>query len=246
MPHGANRTRAAVIAVTAALFTLALAAPAFAHVTVHPEKAEQGGWAKLTFRAPTERDDASTTKLQVNFPPEHPIQSVSVEPHQGWSYKVEHAKLDEPIKTEHGSVTETVSRITWTSDSKETAIKPGEFAEFAISAGPLPEADKLILPTVQTYSNGKVVKWIETAPEGSSEPEHPAPAVQLVSSSDANAASNTGNDADTAAAASVDGPDTGSSGPSGLTLTLSIVALVVALLGAAAAALAFLRTRRTS
>ena len=32
---------------------------------------------------------------------------------------------------------------------------------------------------MQTYDNGEVVRWIDTAPEGAPEPEHPAPVVKL-------------------------------------------------------------------
>ncbi len=59
-------------------------------------------------------------------------------------------------------------------------IKPGEFDEFRLSAGPLPKVDSLSFRAIQTYSDGTVVKWIETAAQGSTaEPEHPAPTITL-------------------------------------------------------------------
>ena len=59
------------------------ATSAFAHVTVNPKEAAQGGYAKLAFRVPNERDNASTTKLEVNLPADHPFASVSVRPAAG-------------------------------------------------------------------------------------------------------------------------------------------------------------------
>jgi hypothetical protein len=84
-----------------------------------------------------------------------------------------------PIKTDDGEVTEAVSAITWTAASPASAIKPGQFDEFDVSAGPLPEATSMQFKALQTYSDGEVVRWIEPAPANGSEPEHPAPTLKL-------------------------------------------------------------------
>src|SRR6185503_19180890 len=110
------------------------------HVSVNPDTATQGGFTKLTFRVPTETENTSTTKVQVSFPASQPLGFVSVKPHPGWTFTVAKTKLATPIKTDDGEVTEAVSTITWTAVSGATAIKPGEFDEFDVSAGPLPKA----------------------------------------------------------------------------------------------------------
>ena len=69
-----KRTVLVVLAAGAALVLPATSA--FAHVTVNPREATQGGYAKLAFRVPNERDNAGTTKLEVNFPTDHPFASV--------------------------------------------------------------------------------------------------------------------------------------------------------------------------
>src|SRR5436305_15298050 len=56
---------------------LGLAGAAQAHVTVNPNSATQGGYARIAFRVPTESDTASTTKLEVQLPANQPIASVS-------------------------------------------------------------------------------------------------------------------------------------------------------------------------
>lgn len=181
-----SRWKSRLSAVLAGVAVLAMlgAVPAAAHVTVNPETALKGDYAKLTFRVPNETDNASTTKLEVAFPTEYPLSSVSVKPHPGWSYEIETEKLDQPIDQGEGEepLTETVRTITWTADDKAAAIAPGEFDEFEVSAGPLPsDTDEMTFKAIQTYDNGEVVRWIEVAAPGAGEPEYPAPVLSLTS-----------------------------------------------------------------
>jgi uncharacterized protein YcnI len=167
---------------TAAFSVAALglaAAPAAAHVTV-PDPATQGGFGAITFRVPTERTNASTTKLEVTFPADQPLAFLSVKPHPGWTYKVDKAKLPQPVEVEGRQVTEAVNKITWTAATAQSAIHPGEYDEFSVSGGFLPKTDQMVFKAIQTYSNGEVVRWIEQAAPGAAEPEHPAPVLKLV------------------------------------------------------------------
>lgn len=152
--------------------------PASAHVTVHSSDATGGGYAELTFRVPTELDNASTTKLQVNFPTDTPLASVSVKPHPGWTFRLSHKTLAKPITTDDGKVTSVISAITWTAQRGQ-GITPGEYDDFDVSAGPLPKSGTLRFPAVQTYSNGTVIRWIDVAASGAPEPEHPAPSLSI-------------------------------------------------------------------
>lgn len=168
--------RAGTVAALAAVSVLGLATAASAHVTVNPKTAEQGSYAKVAFRVPNERDNASTTKLVVHLPTDHPLTSVSVRPLPGWKVKAEKTKLPTPVKTEGGEMTEAVTRITWTGGE----IEPGQFEEFDVSLGPLPaDTDRLMFKAEQTYSNDEVVKWEQDPGDGSNEPEHPAPTLKL-------------------------------------------------------------------
>ena len=62
--------------------TLAVAPAAGAHVTLQPGEAPAGDFTRLDLRVPTERDNADTTKVDVQFPPG--FLSVSTEPVPGW------------------------------------------------------------------------------------------------------------------------------------------------------------------
>jgi uncharacterized protein YcnI len=174
-----NRIRLLGAAAAAAVAIVASAGAVSAHVTVNPDTASQGGFTKLTFGVPDEKERASTTKVQVFLPADQPLGSVSVKPHPGWKTVVTKAKLAKPIKTDDGQVTEAVSAITWIATSPAAATKPGEFDEFEVSAGPLPKAASMEFKVLQTYSDADVVRWIEPATANGAEPAHPAPTLKL-------------------------------------------------------------------
>jgi uncharacterized protein YcnI len=177
MPFFSHARRAGAVASLTALSVIGPAAAASAHVTVNPKTAEQGSYTKVSFRVPNEREDASTTKLVVNLPVDHPLSSVSVRPTPGWTVKVEKSKLPKPVKTDGGELTEAVSKITWTGGE----IEPGRFEEFDVSMGPLPtDTDRLVFKADQTYSGGEVVKWDQPPAEGADEPRHPSPVLKLL------------------------------------------------------------------
>jgi uncharacterized protein YcnI len=170
--------RSALVAALVGGLTLALAVPASAHVTVNPTTATPGGYTKVTFRVPTESDTLSTTKVEVTLPADAPVASVSVKPVPGWTAVAEKSTLATPIDAHGTAITEAVSKITWTADTA-AAIKPGQFQEFDVSLGPLPEKGQMIFKALQTYSDGSIVRWIDEPATDGSEPEHPAPVLKL-------------------------------------------------------------------
>ena len=173
--------RSAVLAAVATGVLVLSAGTAAAHVTVNPGEEEQGGYAKLAFRVPNESDTASTVKLRVSFPRDTPLASVRVKPHQGWKADVTESTLPTPVEVGDLTLEKAVTSVTWTAE-KGVRIAPGEFDEFEVSAGPLPEKASLAFPTVQTYDDGEAVAWDQPTKEGAEEPEHPAPALTLTPS----------------------------------------------------------------
>ena len=168
--------RTALIIGAAAM--LVAPAAAQAHVTLQPNTAAAGGYTRLDVRVPNERDDASTTKVEVQFP--DGFQSASYEPIPGWSAKVTTGKLETPIETDDGQVTEGVKTITWTADDAGDAIPPGAFQDFGLSLRiPDKAGEKLTFKALQTYSDGNVVRWIDEPTTDGTEPESPAPVLKL-------------------------------------------------------------------
>ncbi|HET8993055.1 MULTISPECIES: DUF1775 domain-containing protein [unclassified Rhodococcus (in: high G+C Gram-positive bacteria)] len=151
---------------TAALL-LAGSGIAAAHVTVVAPGAEQGGYSVLTFRVPTESETAGTTALTVELPD---LRSARTEPLPGWTATVE-----------KNPETQLATSVTWTADPG-VEVGPGQFQQFVLSVGPLPEEDEVTFAATQTYSDGEVVAWDQIA-TGDEEPEKPAPSLTLAASS---------------------------------------------------------------
>lgn len=240
-------SRIAAAGAAAGVTVLALSVPAFAHVTVQPEgAAAKGGYAVVDFKVPNERDDASTTKLEVNFPTDHPLASVMPEPMPGWKIDVTKSKLDKPLEMHGEKISEAVTKVTWTADGK--GIEPGYFEKFPVSIGQLPEdTDQLVFKALQTYSNKEVVRWIEVPQEGQEEPDNPAPVLELSAASEDGHHASSGDDASDAksaekASADTASSDTGSSDSTDTTArVLGVVGIVV---GAAGVAYGVLAGRR--
>ncbi|MFF3373399.1 YcnI family protein [Streptomyces sp. NPDC002680] len=172
-------SRIAAAGALAGATVLVLSGPAFAHVSVSAEgTAAKGGYATVNFKVPNERDNASTTKLEVSFPTDHPLASVMPEPIPGWTAKVTKSKLATPVELHGEKISEAVSKVTWTASGK--GIEPGFFQKFPLSVGQLPEdTDELVFKALQTYSNKEVVRWIEVQEDGAEEPDNPAPVLAL-------------------------------------------------------------------
>ena len=224
------------LAVGVAVFGFAAAAQA--HVTIDPTQATQGGYTRIAFRVPTETDTASTTKLDMFLDPDHPVASVATMPVPGWTVTVVTKKLDTPLTDDDGNkITEAPSQVTWTATG-DAAIKPGQFQEFPVSLGPLPKTGQLVFKVLQTYSDGTVVRWIDTTTPGQAEPEHPAPVLTLTAAGADSGAADSG--ASAAAPAPAAAPDKGNGVPIGL----GVAGIVLGLAGLVLGGLAYGRSRR--
>ncbi|MER5195540.1 YcnI family protein [Streptomyces sp. NPDC002755] len=244
--HPALR-RAGLGTVLAAAAVLAAAGVASAHVTVHPESYAEGATdGVLSFRVPNEEDTASTTEVQVFLPTDHPVLGVLVHPQDGWTAKVTTTKLKTPVKTDDGTITEAVSEITWTGGK----IGAGQYEDFDVAFGQLPDdTGSLAFKTLQTYSDGKTVRWIEEAEEGADEPENPAPVLKLTAAADDGAGTSDGASKTTDGASGTAGSKSGTvqvtaaDASDSTARGLGVAGLVVGVLGLAAAAFAVVRTR---
>lgn len=234
--HRRTATAAAALALGAvATAVLGFAAPASAHVTINPKEATQGGYGRFAFRVPNESDTAATTKVEVVLPENAPVGSVSTMPVPGWTVAVEKRKVDPPVEVHGSQLTEVVAKLTWTATG-DAAVKPGQFQEFPVSMGPLPQVDTMVFKTLQTYSDGNVQRWIEEPTPGGEEPESPAPVLTLTAASPS--AAPTGG-----ATAQADDDDDDAEGD-GLATGLGVAGLVAGAGGLLLGGLAFARTRR--
>ncbi len=165
-----RRTRPAI----ALAATLLAAAPtlAQAHVSVHPNVIPSGAFATLVVRVPNESDSATTTSVRMQLP--DGFTSVAADPPPGWSVAYRTQKLARPIQSDDGPITSEVREIDWTA-APGKGTPPGQFAQLPISVALPGRAGSVIaFPTVQTYSDGKVVRWI-----GPPSADSPAPTIAV-------------------------------------------------------------------
>ena len=224
----------------ALLSSLALPGIAQAHVSLHPNEVPAGSFATLGIRVPNETDNASTTKVAVQFPPG--FIDVSPEFMPGWTPKVITAKLAKPVQTDDGEVTEGVKEIVWSAD-KAAAIPPGQFLDFPISTEiPGKEGEVLTFKTLQYYDDGEVVRWI-----GGPDTEEPAPQIDVTAAGGVLqdvAGSETAPPPPAAGSAAGEAEAASSSSSSdGASKGLGIAALILGALGLLAGGAALIRSR---
>ena len=208
-------TLAALLAAAAA----AVAPAAQAHVTLQPAEVPAGGFTRLNVRVPNERDDANTTKVEVQFPAD--FLSASYEPTPGWTVAVKNTKLAKPVEEFGERKTERVDTVTFSTSGK--GIAPGQFQDFGLSLKMPDKPSTLTFKALQTYSNGEVVRWI-----GTPDADEPAPQVKLT-------AAKTEGDAGAKVDVDVDDDDGN---------TLAVIALIAGALGLLAGGAALITARR--
>jgi uncharacterized protein YcnI len=218
---------------------------AAAHVTVSSPDAAPGGFGKVTFRVPNESDTASTVSVRIQIPAQAAMASLSTQPVPGWKVTTTTANLPKPVESEGVKISTYVSVVEFRA-ADGGGIAPGEFQEFSVSGGPLPDVEQVAFPVVQSYSDGSESAWIEPTVDGQPEPEHPAPVLTLSGADQGAGAPATSTEASAGASAAAsgehvhDGVSAGSA--SGVALFLSIVAV---LLGGTGAFLGWQAHRRT-
>jgi uncharacterized protein YcnI len=222
---------------------LGVPAVAQAHVSLHPNAIPAGSFVTTNIRVPNEDTHASTTGVQVKLP--DGVLSALGAPPAGWRFSAKTKKLAKPIKTDDGLVTAETTEVDYTGGR----IRPGDFESFLLTLS-IPAAAKagsvIAFPTVQRYSNGKVVRWI-----GAATADTPAPTVDITAPGGA-VLDVTGGDAGPPARlpARLEGSSTAPARQAAATVEkqtsgTAIIALIVAGLGLILAAIALGAGRRS-
>jgi uncharacterized protein YcnI len=167
--------KARKIAVLLGAGALIAPATAQAHISLHPNTIPAGAFATVDVRVPGEVENAYATKVDMQLPAGFTGVDTSNVP--GWNVKVVETKLATPIKEGGETINTEVSQITWTWTGPLGTVNNGQFINFPLSIA-MPEhvaGQALLFPTVETYSNGQAVHWIEPGLTS----EHPAPRVNM-------------------------------------------------------------------
>jgi len=154
---------------------LLVPAGAQAHISLHPNTIPEGAFATLDLRVPGEQENAYVTKVDVLFPPG--FTSADYENVPGWSTRVIETKPAAPIKEGTETIASEVSQIIWTWTGPLGKVNNGQFINFPLSLA-IPEGTAgraLEFRSVESYSNGQVVHWIEPGLTA----EHPSPRINV-------------------------------------------------------------------
>jgi periplasmic copper chaperone A len=243
VPMNANK-----LALLALLGALAMPTAADAHISVHPNTVPAGAFATLDVRVPGEQEGAYVKKVDVLFPAG--FIGVDYENVVGWSAKVIESKLATPIQSDDGPVDSEVSQIVWTWTGPLGKVGNGQFIDLPLSAAiPDDAAGKALeFRTVQTYSNGHVLHWIDPSLQA----EHPSPRINITAKGGV-IEDVAGDEAGPTAAQVPSTQTAGSPAPasvvssgSGTSKGLAIVALILGTLGLLAGLGALAASRRRS
>jgi uncharacterized protein YcnI len=124
--------------------TLALAPSAFAHAELFPNQIPSGDGYLLNLTVPNEKENASTTQIQVTMPADFDLEHVAPVP--GWTIAIAGRHM---VNGEMGGG----NSITWKGKLSGTALAVLPFA------GVPKKAETYAFTVRQTYSDGSVVVW---------------------------------------------------------------------------------------
>ena len=136
------------------LFLALPPAAAGAHVTVMPPAARPGQTLTINFRVLNERSDARTVGIDIFIPAGLRARASD---RRGWT------RVDRPRE------------FSWTADDVSAAIGGSSAKDFEVRVGPLPRSSQVVFKALQHYSDGAIVRWIQTAAGG----DRPAPVLRL-------------------------------------------------------------------
>ena len=169
-----RRTRMTLAILATGGAQLAVPAAVQAHISLHPNTIPAGAFATLDVRVPGEQEGAYVKKVNVLFPAG--FTGVNYENVPGWTARIIETKLATPIQKGGETINTEVSQIVWTWSGPLGKVSNGQFINFPLSlAIPDVAGQALQFRTIQTYSNGQAVHWIDPSLTA----EHPAPRINV-------------------------------------------------------------------
>lgn len=152
-----RRFRSAVAVLTATATLVVLVPAAGAHADLDAEPAVGGTPAQLRLHVPNERSDAATVRIELRFTDGDVWSAVSAPPTGAWAPTV------------------TAAGIAW----EGGRLEGSQAADLAFTATLPAAGGELVVPVLQTYDDGEVVRWIDPPGAGGGAPDHPAPVLAI-------------------------------------------------------------------
>lgn len=157
----------------------AISLPAAAHVTLEYQVANAGSYYKGTFKVGHGCGTSPVKQIVVTIPAG--VQGAKPMPKAGWTLEVTRTKLAQPVLDHGKTVTEDVSRISWTAKTPADYLQNDWYDEFVLQARLPSKAGMLYWPVSQICEEGKV-DWVEVPKPGQkmSDFKNPAAALELM------------------------------------------------------------------
>ena len=167
-----NKTAACAVA-------LSLATLAQAHTVLEYQVATAGESYKATFKVGHGCGTSPTRQIVVDIPAG--VQGAKPMPKAGWRLEVTRDKLAKPYTSHGRTVTEDVTRISWTAKTADDMLPNGHYDEFVL-VGTLPgQAGMMYWPVQQLCEQGRM-DWTDIPQPGQklSNLKSPAAALELM------------------------------------------------------------------
>jgi periplasmic copper chaperone A len=168
------------IKIIAACAVFYWATSSFAHVTLEQQSVEPSTYTKATLRVGHGCEGLPTVVLRVIVP--DGFQGAKPMPKAGWTLEIERTKLAKPYDNHGTLVTEDVSEITWTANSRETALPDAQYDEFVLRGKSPATTGPLWFKVTQLCKDGDKTgrnAWTEIPASGTSTKDLKLPAALL-------------------------------------------------------------------
>lgn len=153
-----------------------LCGAASAHVVLDYQAAPAGSGYRATFKVGHGCGASATRQVVVEIPAG--VRGAAPMPKAGWQLAIERAPLPQP-ETRHGrTVTDEVSRITWTARTPADALASAHYDEFVLAARLPQQPGPLYWPVRQVCEEGRL-DWVEVPREGQKLSDLKSPAAVL-------------------------------------------------------------------
>jgi len=171
-PHRLARAGMTASLALACLWSL----PAAAHITLEYQVANAGSYYKGNFKVGHGCGESPIRQIIVNIPAG--VQGAKPMPKAGWTIEIQREKLAKPYDDHGRTVTEDVSRISWTAKTPADFLPNGHYDEFALQAKLPAQAGLMYWPVSQICPDARL-DWNEVPKPGQKLSNLKTPAAQL-------------------------------------------------------------------
>ena len=168
-----------LLKITTSVCLAAYASLSPAHTVLEYQVATAGQSYKASFKVSHGCGNSPTRQIVVDIPAG--VQGAKPMPKAGWRLEVTRDKLAQPYTSHGRSITEDVTRISWTAKTDEDMLPSGHYDEFVL-LGTLPAQSGMMYWPVQQLCEQGRNDWTEVPKPGQklSDLKSPAAALELM------------------------------------------------------------------